>query len=97
MGYGIRRGKSYGARKSFPFLLTKVRYLLRDLVNRRNCIPYMHIYICHEYIRILIPVYMGGLIQGFDGLCFERPARSRCQRAARARARAQRASIALDL
>jgi hypothetical protein len=48
-------------------------------------------------IIIIIPVYMGGLTQGFDGLCFERPARSMCQRAARARARALRVIGALGL
>jgi hypothetical protein len=40
---------------------------------------------------------MGDLTRGFDGLCFEKPARSKCQRAARARARALRASGALGL
>ena len=46
---------------------------------------------------LLTKHYMGDLTQGFDGLCFERPARSKCQRAARARARALRASGALGL
>ena len=31
---------------------------------------------------------MGDLTQGFDGLCFERPARSKCQRAQQVSARA---------
>ena len=44
---------------------------------------------------LLTKHYMGDLTHGFDGLCFERPARSMCQRAARARARALRANGAL--
>ena len=32
--------------------------------------------------------YIGDLTQGFDGLCFERPARSKCQRAQQVSARA---------
>ena len=32
--------------------------------------------------------YMGDLTQGFDGICFERPARSKCQRAQQVSARA---------
>ena len=50
---------------------------------------------------LLTKHYMGDLTQGFDGLCFERPARSKCQRAASvsaqqvsARSKCQRAARA---
>ena len=39
---------------------------------------------------LLTKHYMGDLTHGFDGLCFERPARSKCQRAASVSARQER-------